>query len=146
MMKRSKNRLSGTIRIHQTQDTLWEDMRPEAFAVLRGSWRPLYDLFITRDQLVLIIEVPGVEKNDIGLSISPRGVLVQGRRTAAKVVNEGKVFYNLEIPYGRFERRIPFPIEVRVKDVEVNLANGLLTMVFPLTVQDVERIITVEDG
>lgn len=145
-MKRSKNRMPSTIRIHQTQDSLWEDMRPEAFAVLRGSWRPLYDLFITRDRLVLIIEVPGVEKEDISLSISPRGVVVQGRRTAAKVITEGKVFYNLEIPYGRFERRIPFPIEVRTKNVEVDLANGLLTMVFTLTVQDVERVITIEEG
>ncbi len=145
-MKRTKNRTLATVRIHDEIDGLWEKMTVEAFPSLRGAWRPLYDLFITRNRLVLIVEVPGVEKDDMTISISPRGVLVQGRRKAVKLITEGKIFYNLEIPYGRFERRIPFPIEVQVNKVKIKVANGLVTLTFPLMPRDRQRIVPVEEA
>ncbi len=145
-MKNSKNRLSSVIKISDEIEESISDFADDSFTVARGRWRPLYDLFITKDKLVIVVEIPGVDKDEIALSISPRGVFLRGRRVASKLIKEGKIFYNIEILYGNFERRIPFPIDVQTKNVKVNLANGLLTLTFPLMSKHMEKVIPIEEG
>lgn len=94
-MKSTKNHLHGTVKIYEDFEKLIADFVEKPYPAARGIWSPLYDLFITRNRLMIIIEIPGVDKDNINVSISSQGVLVRGRREAPKMVREGQVFYNL---------------------------------------------------
>ncbi len=146
LMKSSKNQQIGMIKIFDDLDRLFTGFAENTYSTSRAAWSPLYDLFVTKEKLVIVVELPGVEKEEISVSISTRGLIIRGKREAPKLVREGQIFYNLEIPFGRFERRIPFPIDVRIKEVDINLANGLLTLIFPLKGEYLERIIPIEEG
>ncbi len=145
VMKSYKNRLGRIVKIIDELDN-FSDLTSSSLKLYHSSWHPLYDLFITEKNLVIVIELPGVEKDDFILTVSPRGLLIRGRRHAAKAIKQGKIFYNLEIPYGNFERRIPFPIDVQTQAIEVDLSSGLLTITLPLKAHQVERVIPIEEG
>jgi HSP20 family molecular chaperone IbpA len=71
-----------------------------------ASWEPPIDVFESGRELSISVALPGVEARDIEVTVQPDLLLVTGvRRLPA--LGRGGAFHRLEIPHGRFERRIP---------------------------------------
>lgn len=100
-------------------------------------WMPKTDIFLTKELLVIEIELPGVKKEDISVSIGRQGLYIEGLRHRSSRAHDGISFYNLEIDYGPFERRIYFPCEVNPKTMEATYENGVLAI-------ELKRVIPVE--
>jgi HSP20 family molecular chaperone IbpA len=100
--------------------------QPGLTAQLRASWEPPVDILESEHDLLILVALPGVESQDIEISAGPEILLVAGvRRLPGAAV--GMAIRRLEIPHGRFERRIRLPA-ARWELQRSTLANGCLLL------------------
>jgi HSP20 family protein len=89
-----------------------EQRRRQVFAVVNSQsvpcWEPLVDAYQQDDELQLIVALPGVSAAQIEVVLEENGLLVRGQRPMPGALHRA-VIHRLEIPYGRFERRIALP-------------------------------------
>lgn len=108
------------------------------------SWQPLYDLYITEGEVVITIEIAGVKAKDFTIHAARNYLIIDGMRESAELlIKECCRFHNIEIPYGRFNRKIDFPVSVQPKQYKYRMDNGILTLRFPI---EKEKIIPIENG
>lgn len=108
-------------------DIFFQEISP---SLTETYFEPATDLFEINDKIFLILEIPGVKKKDLSIAVGPTMVLIYGRKRRMELMKEGTSFYNLEIPYGRFKKRIYLPSRINVKSTKVSLQDGLLKMEF----------------
>lgn len=107
------------------------------------QWQPLYDLYIINNEVIATIEIAGVETRDFALYLNKRYMIIEGTRKPIRTMTGNCcTFHNIEIPYGRFSRKIEFPVPVQARKYHARLADGMLVLQLPI-VQ--ERIIPIED-
>lgn len=91
------------------------------------NWQPHMDMYETAGEIVLLVEVAGVRREDLHLEVSADHVTVSGRRSEPPL--EGSARFRLaEIPFGPFERRLSLPAPVDAEHVRATFANGLLVI------------------
>lgn len=96
------------------------------------NWQPLFDLYVVKDEVVVTVEVTGIEPRDIMVYAGKNYLLVKGIRRSPEYLNKDCcVFHNLEIPYGQFFRRIELPLPVAPTRLKASIHNGLLTVTVP---------------
>lgn len=106
------------------------------------NWEPLYNLYTTADSIIVHLELPGVNLQDVVIYLRTRYMVITGNRSApASLTTDCCVFHNLEIPYGRFSRRIDFPLPIEIRQYNFEVQDGILTLQFQVLV---ETIIPVE--
>ncbi len=71
-------------------------------------WEPPVDIFETASDLFIEIALPGVDPQQIEATFGETDLVVIGKRDLP-LASEPAVIRRLEIPYGRFERRIALP-------------------------------------
>jgi HSP20 family protein len=91
-------------------------------------WSPPIDLFVSDTQVHVTLELPGVPAAHLEVRIGPRTVLVRGRKPMPDSVRQGVSFYESEISYGPFEKRISLPATVLPESHEVSLKDGVLAI------------------
>jgi HSP20 family protein len=92
-----------------------------------GGWAPLADVVETPDSLLLSLEIPGVEQDDIDLRIENDEILIQGERKVGRD-GAGEQFHRVERSYGRFARRFALPSYVDRGSVVASYRDGVLTI------------------
>jgi HSP20 family molecular chaperone IbpA len=93
----------------------------------QACWQPPADIVETEHQVVVIVALPGVEPENIRLSNGSDGTLVIQADRMSCVGTQTVAVRCLEIPYGRFERRIALP-SGRYELVERSSRNGCLEL------------------
>lgn len=71
-------------------------------------WEPPVDVIETRDRLLVMVALPGVKADCIEIAAESGALTVRAVR-AAPLGADTRAIRHLEIPYGRFERRITLP-------------------------------------
>ena len=71
------------------------------------------------------VELPGMNEEDIELSINNNVLIIQGEKKKEKK-REGKGFYRSEMTYGSFYRAIPLSNEVNPEKISAHYLNGVL--------------------
>lgn len=106
-------------------------------------WHPKCDVFETDSEWVIVVELAGVNKEEVSISLSDEYLRISGMRNFSNPPNTTS-FYSMEIETGKFERRIFFPDTPIDKDKpKVQYIDGILRIAFPLS-PIVERIIPIE--
>ncbi len=82
--------------------------QPGFSALPRTGWEPPIDVFQGEHDLLIVVALPGVESQDIAISTEPGALLVAGIRRLPAAAR-GTEILRVEIPHGRFERRIALP-------------------------------------
>jgi HSP20 family molecular chaperone IbpA len=94
-------------------------------AALRPAWEPPVDVFETDGALRIVAALPGVAAEDLRV-VAENGVLtVIGERRLPP--ESAGAIHRLEIPHGRFERRLALP-QGRYEVIESQLRDGCLTV------------------
>jgi HSP20 family protein len=75
---------------------------------VRPGWEPPVDVLETDEELLIFIALPGVAIEHVDASIEGGTLIVSGRRVLPPQLRTA-VIHRLELPQGRFERRIPLP-------------------------------------
>jgi HSP20 family protein len=90
------------------------------------SWEPPVDLLENGEELWIYVALPGVGKEQLEVVVEQGTLVVSGERPMPGR-GRGTVIHRLEIPYGRFERRIELP-PGRYDAVQRELIDGCLTL------------------
>jgi HSP20 family protein len=94
------------------------------------GWMPAVDMYETKDQLVLNVELPGLHEKDIALSITGDRLTVRGERHFNEQLNDDN-FYHVERAYGKFERVVQLPMPVDTAHVTATFRDGVLEVKLP---------------
>lgn len=90
---------------------------------------PAVDLLDEGETFVVHVELPGVKKEDLELTVSDR--MVQVHAETRPEVGDGSVVLLGERAPVRYERIVPFPAEVATNKCKANFKDGILTLTVP---------------
>ncbi len=96
-----------------------------AFTLTERSWKPPMDMNETPEEIVIVAEVAGVDKDDLEVEISSKAVRIQGSRITRHCTDQ-TTYRLVEIQYGRFERILYLPAPIDPEVVSAGYTNGLL--------------------
>jgi HSP20 family molecular chaperone IbpA len=88
------------------------------------AWEPPADILETDQDVIVMLALPGVDSGEIHASIEGADLVVTGLRTFPRELQDALI-HRLELPHGRFARRIPLPAG-RYTDVRREVSNGCL--------------------
>jgi HSP20 family molecular chaperone IbpA len=91
------------------------------------AWQPPVDLFETERELQILVALPGVEPDQVKVVIDGGALIVVGERQVPMRAR-GAAVHRIEIPYGRFERRVQLPAERSYELDKHELAHGCLLL------------------
>jgi HSP20 family protein len=100
--------------------------QPRLLAVPAPGWEPPIDIFESDEALAIVVALPGVEPQEIEISLEVDELVIAGVRRLPVAVRSAAI-QRLEIPHGRFERRIPLPT-ARWELDQSALAHGCLLL------------------
>src|SRR5438445_7987752 len=93
-------------------------------------WVPPVDMYATKDDLVLTLELPGVSEKDVAVAITGDLLTVKGERRFEQQVKEQDLLH-VERTYGKFERLIQLPMAVQADRVKATYRDGVLEIRLP---------------
>ncbi len=111
-------------------DTLWEPFTVGlGLEPLVGEMAPV-DLKETDEEYILKVELPGLEKDDVQISLEQNVLTIRGEKKEEDV-KENESFHRKEIRYGWFERSFSLPGDINEKKINAKMKNGVLTIRVP---------------
>jgi HSP20 family protein len=97
---------------------------------LLSGWTPALDMYEDKDNLFVRLELPGMKKEDIELSLLEGSLSIAGERKGQNKSKDSEV-YRAERFFGRFQRTVSLPRAVAVDKVKAQYADGILTVTLP---------------
>jgi HSP20 family molecular chaperone IbpA len=128
-------------RLHsEVQELLADLWQLPRVAGLRHGFRPPTDCFRTEDppQVVIVVDVAGVDPDGLRVIVAERDVLVSGLRNRPGRGSRPS-YDQMEIDYGPFERHVPLADGIDVERASATYEHGLLTVVLPVATRPVRR-------
>jgi HSP20 family protein len=114
-------------------------------AAAERAWAPPVDVYETRDDLVVAVELPGVLEKDIHLSMSGDVLSLRGQRGIAAEAREEN-YHRIERWSGTFERHVQLPIPVQADRIRASYKDGVLEIRLPKLDEVKPREIKIEVG
>jgi HSP20 family protein len=99
------------------------------------TWEPAINAYRCKGCIRVCVDLAGVERSQIDLTIEPRRLIIRGARELPEPKHdEGRAVQLLamEIDYGPFEREVQLPAEVEIDTAHAEQRNGLLWISLPL--------------
>jgi len=137
--------------LQETMERLLSDFSSLKTPLVLGSesvWRPLTDVYETDKELVIRMDVAGVDPRDFDLALRGRVLTIRGVRRDP-TPSARKHFHKMEISLGPFERNIEIPSRVQIASLDAHYDNGYLLVRITKGTKRLatrERIISVERG
>lgn len=94
-----------------------------------GIITPAIEMFEKDNDVVIRAELPGVNKEDVDISITNDALTIKGEYKKSEEIKEEN-YYIKERAYGAFSRTIGLPPDVDIDKVSAELKNGVLNIVF----------------
>ena len=106
-------------------------------------WSPVVDIRETEDALMLTVELPGLTKDDVAITLENNVLTLAGERNFEKEA-KGETFHRIERSYGAFSRAFTLPANVRTEKVEAVFGDGLLKVTLPKVEESKPRKIEIK--
>jgi len=90
-----------------------------------SSFVPPVDIYENEQNIVLKLEVPGVEQKDLDIRIENNTITIRGERKFEKETKEEN-YHRVERRYGSFQRSFGLPQTVNTENVTADYENGIL--------------------
>jgi len=120
-----------------------EDLR-RPFSLIRPRWIPKFrstdyeemtpsvDIFEEGDTVVVKAELPGMNKDNIDVSVTDSAMTISGEKKHEEKVDK-KNYHRMERSYGSFSRSFRLPAEVQMDKAKANFKDGVLEIRVPKT-------------
>ena len=120
-------------------------MEAEAYldSLTLGTWLPNVDLCETNEFYTIRVELPGVDLEDISLTIQDAVVRVSGVKREPNVSKKLLCYYCLERRYGKFLREVNLENVVDARRAAAQLDNGVLIVELPKLVDRRGRVLEI---
>ena len=105
-----------------------------------GAYPPL-NVFRKGDDIVVIIEVPGVRKADLQIQVKDNTIRISGAKSVQ--YGDNVALHRRERRAGSFDRAVTVPVEIDVDRVTAECRDGILALFLPRAERDKPKSITV---
>jgi len=106
-----------------------------------GSFPPI-NIFQRADDFVAVVELPGVEKNDLEIEAKENTIRISGRKNIK--YDEDASVHRRERIWGGFDRTIQVPIQIDPDAVTAEFKDGMLALFIPRAESDKPRTIKIK--
>ncbi len=96
-----------------------------------GEWLPSFDVFETKDSLVIKVEAPGMTKRDLTAAFQGHKLIVSGEKKEPKTEQRNNGYLCMERSFGKFTRSIYIDQAVDLAKADAELGQGVLTITIP---------------
>ncbi len=93
------------------------------------GFKPQTDVFLDEGNLVILIDLPGMSKKEIKLSVKNSTLTISGERKPE--ISESFEIIKSERSFGRFSRAFSIPENVNSADIKASFSQGVLKIVIP---------------
>ena len=115
------------------------------FILSERTWKPQMDIIETPDEIVILAEIAGVNKENLEIEINSKAVKLRGRRPEVPRV-ENSTYRLAEIQYGQFERILFLPALIDTDKVTASYLDGFLQVKLAKMPRDVTHKIPISNG
>lgn len=106
------------------------------------SWAPVVDFYATDEGLVLELEIPGMNREDIEINFQGKQLTIRGYRPMAFAAGQATV-HRMERRHGPFRRVLEIPAAVDANAIQARYTDGVLTVNLPYLGRTQEKKIPV---
>jgi HSP20 family protein len=124
-------------------DRLFDFTYPSRDTGLFSGWSPSLDLYDDKDAFVVSVELPGMKKEEIDISLHDGVLTVSGERKHERENKEGQTFRS-ERYFGKFQRSVSLPASVDASSVKASYKDGILSISLPKAEEAKPRQISVD--
>ena len=127
-LQEKAGRFLEKFKLTKDMDTGRENMSEDFLPTFMQSGVPPLDMHESANELIVTVEVPGLNKNDVQVELIGRRLVIRGEK---KVSHEQKGIgdsYLSECSYGSFARSVPLPYDVNYRSIKADLKAGILTV------------------
>lgn len=98
---------------------------------VRRPFLPVTDVFVRDDDVVVRLELPGIDpEKDVSVTFEDGQLVIRGERRREEEVKE-EAYYRMEAAFGTFERRFPVPEGVDEDKIVAAYSHGILEITLP---------------
>jgi HSP20 family protein len=94
------------------------------------GWAPPLDVHEDKDNFSIHVELPGMKREDIEVTLQNGALVISGERQEPKV-QDGTEIHRQERYYGKFTRALTLPAAVSGEKVKAQYNDGILTVTLP---------------
>jgi HSP20 family protein len=106
---------------------LFDFSLPSRDSSLFSGWSPVLDVLDDKDNFVVRVELPGMKKDDINLSLHDGVLTISGERKYERENKESETFRS-ERYFGKFQRSVTLPAVVDANKVTASYKDGVLSV------------------
>jgi len=96
-----------------------------AFKNYECIWRPNIDIYESADEVIVLADMAGLDKEELHIEVNRKKVKVAGFRKAVELLHNAR-YCQAEIPHGSFERTVALPAPVDPQTAAASYADGIL--------------------
>lgn len=119
------------------------DLNKPLFGI--DQWSPKIDIKAKDDQYIIKADVPGVDPNDIEVTLE-NGVLILKGKKEIETKSEREDFLQIERQWGSFYRAITLPDISETSKIKAKSKNGVLEIIIPKNAKQLKHKIEIEKG
>jgi HSP20 family protein len=112
-------------RMEKLFDNVFDDMR-----FSQQEWQPAIDIYETPDEVIVLVEMAGVNKDDIKVEMEKDILRIHGTRPDWSPIGKLKL-HQMEIDYGRFLRIIRITLPIEDEGISAKYNDGVLRITLP---------------
>jgi len=128
MLERRRDLFEPFMELQKEVDRIFNDfMRP---ARTDYEFLPRVDAYETEDKVVLEVEVPGVKKDELKITVEDGVLRISGEKKTEKD-EKGRNYRIVERSFGKFERAFVIPDYVDTKNISAKYDDGVLILEMP---------------
>jgi HSP20 family protein len=123
------------VSVQDEMSRLFDDVFGQRLARVQwteGVWSPSVDVTEDKDSVVVKAEMPGLNKDDIKISVQDSILTLKGEKKQEKEEKETD-YHRIERSYGSFCRSFQLPTTVRADKIKANYEDGVLSIILPKT-------------
>lgn len=106
------------------------------------DWRPPVDIYETDDGIVLKVELPGVDKDDVSVEVKDNVLTLKGERLLDPEIKDER-YYRKERSFGKFNRSFSLQEPIKPDLIKAGFKDGILTVEVPRPEEEKPKQITV---
>jgi HSP20 family protein len=105
-----------------------------------GAFPPI-NVFQQGENLVAILEVPGVDRSDLDIQVKDNAIRISGKK--AITYPEGVSLHRRERMTGSFDRTLTVPMQIDADGIKAEYRDGVLALFIPRAAADKPRTIAI---
>jgi HSP20 family protein len=94
------------------------------------AWTPAVDIAERDDEYLVKVELPGVNKDDVKITLESNILTIRGEKKQEKETKKEN-YHRVERSYGSFERSLTLPTTVKSDKIDANYKDGVLMVSLP---------------